>query len=344
MVNNYANKNTGKLLAAVIAMLMVVCAVAVVAMPAEADDATSAPTFSGTETLTIDETVTSANIATELSTYYTEATKTLTVPADGLTITLAADMGTEKEPLDLNIVLNGDLKFTSENNNKIYITTSTLNGTSASTSSGDFTIEFEADNSVIQFDGVTAVLNNAVYSLISNMYPSVTGAMYVTGGANVTLKQDYSGSTWLNADGSDADETYLVVTGSSTERSVINFDGTRSIQGFVLDADYADINVHVHLCDNNPQMMSALIPNFGLADEETKAELRGWMERKTFDREEKVAAVRGIYDRLGVREVTERLIDQYLERSREILDRVGVAEERKADFREVLSAMGNRKK
>ena len=244
MVNEYTKSNTGKLLAAVIAMLMVVCAVAVVAMPAEADDAASAPTFSGTETLTVDEAVTSANIARELSsTYYNETTKTLTVPAEGLTITLAADMGTEKEPLDLNIVLNGDLKFTSENNSKIYITTSTLNGTSASAGSGDFTIEFDADNSVIQFDGVTAVLNNTVYSLISNMYPSVTGAMYVTGGANVTLKQDYSGSTWLNADGSDGDETYLVVTGSSAERSVINFDGTRSIQGFVLDADYADINV-----------------------------------------------------------------------------------------------------
>lgn len=87
-----------------------------------------------------------------------------------------------------------------------------------------------------------------------------------------------------------------------------------------------------------------MIKALELADEKTRAELRGWMERKTFDREEKVAAVRGIYDRLGVKETTERLIDEYLERSREILDRVGVAEERKADFREVLETMNQRKK
>ena len=40
MVNEYTKSNTGKLLAAIVAMLMVVCAVAVVAMPAEAADET----------------------------------------------------------------------------------------------------------------------------------------------------------------------------------------------------------------------------------------------------------------------------------------------------------------
>ena len=47
MVNEYTKSNTGKLLAAIVAMLMVVCAVAVVAMPSEAADV---PTYTMDDT------------------------------------------------------------------------------------------------------------------------------------------------------------------------------------------------------------------------------------------------------------------------------------------------------
>lgn len=87
-----------------------------------------------------------------------------------------------------------------------------------------------------------------------------------------------------------------------------------------------------------------LIKALELADPATKEELWGWIEKKDFDHKEKVEAVTRIYDRLGIKEVAFAAIDKYLEKSREILDKIEVPAERKVDFYEMLDEIGSRKK
>ena len=87
-----------------------------------------------------------------------------------------------------------------------------------------------------------------------------------------------------------------------------------------------------------------MIKAFELADAATKEVLWHWIEKKDFDREEKVAAVTRIYDRLEVKKYAFALIDKYLNQSLRILDSLDVAEDRKADIREIIDDMSNRKK
>lgn len=87
-----------------------------------------------------------------------------------------------------------------------------------------------------------------------------------------------------------------------------------------------------------------LIKALELASAEDKALLRDWMERVNFDPNEKIRAVTDIYNRSGVREAVQAEIDYYVGKSREALDRIDVPEERKERFREIIDAMGARKK
>ena len=243
---NVMKTNNGKLLAAIVAMLMIVCAVAVVATPAVADDSEStAPTFSGANAveIEIDEAVTSANIAAAINgtgedaaTYYDASNRVLEVPAEGMILTLSADMGSEETPLDITIDLNGDLKIVSTNGSQVWI--------KAVTGSGKL-IDFRADNTVFQIDGnVTVNLDSAIAvgGIFSNRdNGNVTAAVYVTGGATLNVAQEGSGSTWVNGDNDH--ETYLIVTGTNTTDSTVKFTGTSSIQGVVLMATNAAISI-----------------------------------------------------------------------------------------------------
>ena len=259
---NVMKTNNGKLLAAIVAMLMIVCAVAVVASPISAADEPTAPVFSGdravavnvTEGVTDDDLEAlfdgAATVTENRTNYYDNGV--LTVPTEGMIINLAANMGSETAPLDLKILLNGDLKIISTNGSQVWINTTTNSGDNIS----NYTVEFGAADSVLQIDGdVTVNLNNSITgtltgsttaaqgTVFSNMYPATNAALYVTGGATLNVTQNASGSTWLNSDGGSNTNTWVVVTGTSTDRSSLNFTNTNSIQGFVLDADYADITV-----------------------------------------------------------------------------------------------------
>lgn len=48
-----------------------------------------------------------------------------------------------------------------------------------------------------------------------------------------------------------------------------------------------------------------------MASGKTKAELEGWLDKKEFDKEEKVKAITSIYDGLGIRKLTEEKIETY---------------------------------
>lgn len=87
-----------------------------------------------------------------------------------------------------------------------------------------------------------------------------------------------------------------------------------------------------------------LINALNRADAATRAELQQWLSARQFDPAEKIAAVTAIYDRLGIARLAEEKIKEYFSQSRDILDRLNVADERKGVLREYTERMMNRKK
>lgn len=87
-----------------------------------------------------------------------------------------------------------------------------------------------------------------------------------------------------------------------------------------------------------------LIKAFEQAGESEKALLQEWIGKKDFDATEKIRAVTGIYNRLNIRELTNRTIGYYLEKSRTALGKIAVPEERKAGFYEMIDYISDRKK
>lgn len=76
-----------------------------------------------------------------------------------------------------------------------------------------------------------------------------------------------------------------------------------------------------------------LIEALSSATGETKTQLEHWLSLKDFDPAEKVNAVRGIYDQLGIRQLAEAKINEYFEKAFDLLDSLKVEAERKAELR-----------
>ena len=76
-----------------------------------------------------------------------------------------------------------------------------------------------------------------------------------------------------------------------------------------------------------------LINAFNRADAELRRELVHWIEAKTFDCDEKVAAVTAIYNKVGVDKLASEKIACYFQASKKYLDAVQVSEDRKAELR-----------
>ena len=87
-----------------------------------------------------------------------------------------------------------------------------------------------------------------------------------------------------------------------------------------------------------------LINAVNRANSQQRSELMHWIEAKEFDRREKVAAVTRLYDEIGIRQLCEEKINYYFEQSRQYLDRVGVAEERKQALRQYMEELLHRNK
>ena len=87
-----------------------------------------------------------------------------------------------------------------------------------------------------------------------------------------------------------------------------------------------------------------LIKAFELAGKEDRDLLQSWIDKKEFDAAEKVKAVTEIYNRLGIRELTLKTIENYLQKSREALDKIEVERDRKSAFYEMINYLGERKK
>lgn len=80
------------------------------------------------------------------------------------------------------------------------------------------------------------------------------------------------------------------------------------------------------------------------ADDETQRELHHWLGVKDFDHAEKINAVTGIYNRLGIDLLAQQKIEQYFNESRRYLEMLHVDEDRKEVLRQYTEKMMKRKK
>ena len=67
---------------------------------------------------------------------------------------------------------------------------------------------------------------------------------------------------------------------------------------------------------------------------EVSTELQGWLQKSDFNASEKVAAVTGIYNQLGVKETAESLMNQYFSEGLKMLDTLDAPEDRKKVLKE----------
>lgn len=86
-----------------------------------------------------------------------------------------------------------------------------------------------------------------------------------------------------------------------------------------------------------------LINAFNRADNAQRAELERWIRATDFDRQEKVKAVTGLYDEMGIDRLAQQKIAGYFNESKTYLDRVGVSDERKSELMRYAQRMMKRR-
>lgn len=86
-----------------------------------------------------------------------------------------------------------------------------------------------------------------------------------------------------------------------------------------------------------------LINAFNRADNAQRAELERWIRATDFDRQEKVKAVTGLYDEMGIDRLAQQKIAGYFNESKTYLDRVGVNDERKSELMRYAQRMMKRR-
>lgn len=85
-----------------------------------------------------------------------------------------------------------------------------------------------------------------------------------------------------------------------------------------------------------------LINAMNRADSEQRRRLSKWIGAKDFDAGEKIAAVRAIYDEIGIDRLALEKISHYFRQSRKYIDAVSVDRERKAELMNYVSVMMKR--
>lgn len=119
---------------------------------------------------------------------------------------------------------------------------------------------------------------------------------------------------------------------------------------FQLQDDYLDVygdskvfgkKIGGDITSNKKTFM--LINAFSHADEAQRQELEKWVNAKSFDREEKIAAVTRLYNEIGIDKMAQAKIAYYFEQSKKYLDAVLVPAERKEELLKYAQRMMKRK-
>ena len=85
-----------------------------------------------------------------------------------------------------------------------------------------------------------------------------------------------------------------------------------------------------------------LIKALELASGDLEKDLKSWITTKEFDPEEKIKAVRDIYEKLNVQELSQNRIDEYFSMCLEYLDKVDVLAENKKELYTLVKRLVNR--
>ena len=93
------------------------------------------------------------------------------------------------------------------------------------------------------------------------------------------------------------------------------------------------------LCNKKTYM---LINALQMSDEQQRAELNRWIQRKEFDPNEKIQAVRSIYDAVGIQKVCEQKIEELFSESLQALDLVAVEPDKKLGLRDFAHQLMHR--
>ena len=119
---------------------------------------------------------------------------------------------------------------------------------------------------------------------------------------------------------------------------------------FQLQDDYLDVygdskvfgkKIGGDITSNKKTFM--LINAFSHANETQRQELEKWVNAKSFDREEKIAAVTRLYNEIGIDKMAQAKIAYYFEQSKKYLDAVQVPAERKEELQKYAQRMMKRK-
>ena len=110
---------------------------------------------------------------------------------------------------------------------------------------------------------------------------------------------------------------------------------------FQLQDDYLDVygdpavfgkNIGGDIVNNKKTFL--LLQALQKAQGQAKEELNKWLESKDADTEKKIAAVRNIYDELGIPGLSQDLMNKYFNRSIEALEQIDADENLKADLKQ----------
>lgn len=91
------------------------------------------------------------------------------------------------------------------------------------------------------------------------------------------------------------------------------------------------------IVDNKKTIL--LISAYKLASDAQRQELDKWIKTETFNADEKIAAVRGIYDALNIPTLIRGKVEQLFTESLKSLEKVNVADEKKAELRRFADKM-----
>lgn len=141
----------------------------------------------------------------------------------------------------------------------------------------------------------------------------------------------------------------LLARASGEDRDALREFGVLAGIGFQLKDDLLDVygdsdkfgkQVGGDIISNKKTYL--LIKALELSNKQQRAELDKWLNATGFDDAEKVAAVRGIYDELGIRELTLSLIDSYFQRAIVSLRHVEAPLYRKSALKKFASRLVDR--
>ena len=85
-----------------------------------------------------------------------------------------------------------------------------------------------------------------------------------------------------------------------------------------------------------------LLKALEISGEETKAFIQEWIDKKDFDASEKISAITGKYNGLGIKEITERSIDEYYQAALNIFNEIPLADETKVGLLQLANLIMNR--